>query len=672
VTSGMMSSLSALSNSEILCYANAGSFSGPFKLRGSVTCGLRGSFSSTFKLKDSVLWECCLFQQLLSTSMVLWECWHSSLLSLQMGKDRKNWRPPGPEHCVDRQLLSSFSNTTLQRHCHACRNPTWHLSGSGELTISPDKPNGTSGFFFCTKAACGRIWCVACLKNKDIIPDDFDSSFDGEDGTWRQIREECWHCSKASVKKPNTCHPSCPSVVFEERRAKAKLAREEADRKRKAEESPPNPPSPKREKLAPPLPLPGAVQIASLAEEVREKKLFSQKPWHDFIYIVPDFERKKDGSLHLVEPSLGKRRFPTLVSWCPGTPPSLRCTGTGRDCKGRCIHIEVLEQLVDLRKHGVPISPDERFNKKYSPLQLSKVGFEVPGVDYWAFIEGTAWVFCGVAKEEWACQCRTRSHMCEHVCRAAGLTYKAPPFIKRYGRPQEDEWAEVKEGVPAASPKVEGKMALVCDICRPPHADGISADAFTPCNHNEHWGKLVHVCTVACAWQSCSVSPSSQDSGKGPLNHLRKEDMMVLSDQGFFSQSPPVDKLAPCGQRWLRRPTTASFYMDLAVSDVKLCVWQCINACCFLRPEIEEVYFQPPSSMHVSHSILRDRATLVYQANSFKVLSQLSTEFASSKGEQGMGANPSTVQELPHLLSSRALIMHYCFSGSNLCSLSPV
>jgi hypothetical protein len=182
----------------------------------------------------------------------------------------------------------------------------------------------------------------------------------------------------------------------------------------------------------------------------------------------------------------------------------------------------------------------------------------------------------------------------------------------------------------------------VCDACRPAHADGIPTHQFLGCSHK---GRSVHVCSRSCATFPCSPLPKTQLSNEGgPVNRLMQWEMQEAAARGDYSESPPTSNEAPCGARWLReKPKSAPFYTEADSSKVALCVWRCTRSCCFLRPHIDEIYFQPPSELRVSHKVLAQETNLLYKGKTFKLLAERAEEEGLLRpGEQStrLAANP--------------------------------
>ena len=80
--------------------------------------------------------------------------------------------------------------------------------------------------------------------------------------------------------------------------------------------------------------------------------------------------------------------------------------------------------------------------------------------------------------------------------------------------------------------------------------------------------------------------------------------------------------MAPCGHLWLRGTEEASFYTEADSSKVDLCVWRCAGKCCYLQPSFEEIYFQAPSPLRVSHKVLKEETKLIYKGTTFKLIAE--------------------------------------------------
>lgn len=222
----------------------------------------------------------------------------------------------------------------------------------------------------------------------------------------------------------------------------------------------------------------------------------------------------------------------------------------------------------------------------------------------------------------------------------------------RYTRDPEIEWQDI----PAESPppvKSEPKSVTVCDLCRPQHADGIRTDEFHGCSHP---GRTVHMCTKACATFPCSPIPKSQLSDEGgPVNLLLQGRMQEKSATGYFSESPPTCKEAPCGHLWLRGTEEASFYTEADSSKVDLCVWRCAGKCCYLQPSFEEIYFQAPSPLRVSHKVLKEETKLIYKGTTFKLIAERGEDVGVLRpgehaGTRSLTASCCPVHKMMHLL----------------------
>jgi hypothetical protein len=324
----------------------------------------------------------------------------------------EKWVAPTADNPVDIALLKTLDLSTVKLKCHCCGKDAFRRNpGDSKTPLLPPTPG--AGLFICTgcpqtvlksgkpKRARGSdgydpyrlVWCVKCLES---IPDDFESAFKDRDGVgpWEQRRSDCWHCSSSSGPQ---CNPSeCPKVPVETRRAD----------KRKAEalsaEATPLPSKKQRTvPLAPSLTdAEDVVNITELAKSVYARGLFSCHP-EAFVFFVPDFELKA-GSYKLVEPKVTKRaKFPVVVGMCrPGktdTDGVLRCST--RTCKGRCIHVPVLQLVLELakaKKCKPPITPEGQFPEDHPPLELRN-GL----AGYWAVLHrNERWVLCKQAEGE--------------------------------------------------------------------------------------------------------------------------------------------------------------------------------------------------------------------------------------------------------------------------------
>lgn len=169
-----------------------------------------------------------------------------------------------------------------------------------------------------------------------------------------------------------------------------------------------------------------------LAREVHERGLFSCHPVA-FTYFVPHF-KKELGGFKLIEPGISRKcEYPKAISMHhpshSNRPGNLRCCL----CEERCIHVEVLErvlELANLKPCKPPIYPEQMFAHT-APLKLSN-GLQ----GFWAILHrGSKRVLCKEAENggDWACQQCWNKTKCEHVCRVTGETYKPPVIRKAVG-----------------------------------------------------------------------------------------------------------------------------------------------------------------------------------------------------------------------------------------------
>ncbi|GAQ92530.1 hypothetical protein KFL_010410030 [Klebsormidium nitens] len=582
---------------------------------------------------------------------------HSTL----MAEDKTGWRCPVPDDPVDSDILKDHA--TIIKRCHACHNECLRYSATGNVTISGTKFHGTTpgaresvvGFFVCQTCPphpkswrhgrpmpYRRLWCNKCLKF--LIPGAFSLAFNHKpDGSWTQNPISCWHCSTSGINpEMRDCLNSCPKTLYNDIKAQKP--------KRKPVTAPSTRPSKQPRTSEPPILAPSLSVVdpaarlqenyQQLAATVKERGLFTSKALpEDFLFFLPDFVFKGN-DFELVEPSLQKKRFPkTVVLGCAKTTNGngvLMCTSCSEPL---CVHVSVLERLVDVTKLKAPVS-ERRLPPKEEPpaeeppeqkpkakkQQLSKLGFKATE-DYWAvqLDKEKRWVLCGKTEDgTWACQKCKGEGACKHACEVTGLPYLPPVVTKRYSRDPSLEWADIPpETPPPVKPK--SRETTVCDACRPAHADGIPTHQFHGCSHQ---GRRVHVCTEACAIFPCSPIPKAQLSDEGgPVNRLMQREMQEAAAKGIFSESSPTSNVAPCGARWLREnPKTAPFYTEADTSKVALCVWRCNASCCVLRPHIDEIYFQPPSELRVSHKVLAQETNLLYKGKTFKLLAERAEE----------------------------------------------
>ncbi|GAQ93633.1 hypothetical protein KFL_017370010, partial [Klebsormidium nitens] len=256
------------------------------------------------------------------------------------------------------------------------------------------------------------------------------------------------------------CLSSCPKTLYND--TKAQKPQKPQKPKRKPETALKTQPD-KRPCLAtslliaPPMPAVDddarrAENYQQLAATIKERGLFTSKALPgDFLFFLPDF-KEGDNGFQLVEPSLEKRQFPkAVILGCATTTNGLgilRCPS----CSGAtCIHVCVLQQLVDVKGLTAPVSerelpPEAKSEKGKAKKQqqsepegkqdkakpLSELGFKAAG-DYWAVqLKGEKkWVLCGKkADDTWACQLCRGAEKCRHICKAAKLTYTPPVVTK--------------------------------------------------------------------------------------------------------------------------------------------------------------------------------------------------------------------------------------------------
>jgi hypothetical protein len=118
---------------------------------------------------------------------------------------------------------------------------------------------------------------------------------------------------------------------------------------------------------------------------------------------------------------------------------------------------------------------------------------------------------------------------------------------------------------------------------------------------------------------------------------MQEPEVVELAATGYFNQLPPVSKGAPCGQMWRRlNPKTVPLYTQQDVSWVLYCTWVCTASCCRLRPQLNELYFQPPSPMLVSHKVLVIEMWNVYKGDSFTMLCERAELAGEVHGEDAL------------------------------------
>jgi hypothetical protein len=586
----------------------------------------------------------------------------------------KGWETgitPTTDNPVDLAVLKTVDLSTIVKKCHCCRNEPWRQKPPPTDPVGPDyipitvSTTPGAGLFICTgcpqeltnsgkpKRARGsnkpipylKVWCTTCLKT---FPGGLGSAFKqrDEDNSWEQIRAKCWHCTSS---EGSACHPSCP-----------KTQRQAAERKRKLETLPPNPPNtsiptppPKRQRttaLAPALPHAQVVverdrNVQDLAAKVLSQDLFSPHP-DAFVYFIPHFKLLKNGAFALETPKVtNPPKYPRWVSMSR----SHQTNGTGPlhcpTCTGACIHVQVLQRVLELRNERpckAPITPEAQFSHS-KPLKLAN-GLQ----GFWAVLQGKEkWVLCGQKGESWVCQEDPRESKCRHACTVLEIDYVHPDIVKeRYKGPTKVLWQAIPLETPCP-PKPDSLTTMVCEECRHlyEHTRTITENEFEGCSHK---GTKIHVCTPYCQQILCckpppeQVSDNEEDDEKEDLVATwRRKRLLRRSAEGYFSQPPPVGKVAPCGYNWRRRTLTgATIYNDTDTVDVDLCVWHCtrrpINECCTLQPLPKEFFFLAPTKMRISHMVLSDEVDhLVYEGGTFQEIKKRADRRAHRrKGEQ--------------------------------------
>jgi hypothetical protein len=421
------------------------------------------------------------------------------------------------------------------------------------------------------------------------------------------------------------------------------------NRKREAEALPPGHPGPSKKQktplVAPPLTEADAIverklarekNIEDLSTEIVSLRLFSLHP-KAFVALIPDFKPQKDGTFRLIVPkATHPPKFPRPVSMCrpghTGGDGVLSCP----KCTGECIHVQVLKQVlktVRVQALKPPIIPEDQFTSA-GCLVLDK-GLK----GFWAIRHNKErWVMCAKRGEDYVCQEDPSNPKCWHAFQIMGKPFVPPDITtkRRYKGKPAIEWADVPLKTPVP-PKDKDVFAMVCSECRwlYEHTRTIEAKEFEGCTHT---GRAVHVCTPSCPRYPCSKLPPKKaeviDDDEVLVATSRAKEMLDLSNKGFFSQDPPVSKKSPCGFHWRRKTVNAPVYNDTDIVHVEVCVWYCtrasdLNQCCTLRREVNELYYQAPSEMRVSHfRVFTDVTSMLYQGATFQAIETLAEKNA--------------------------------------------
>jgi hypothetical protein len=252
-----------------------------------------------------------------------------------------------------------------------------------------------------------------------------------------------------------------------------------------------------------------------LAKLVYARGLFSCYP-EAFVFFVPDFELKA-GSYKLVEPEVTKRaNFPVVMGMCrlgeTDADGILRCST--RTCKGLCIHVLMLQLVLELakaKKCEPPITPEGQFPKDHPPLELHNglAGF-------WAVLHrNERWVLCKQAEGEgvedgagkWVCQECPSLAKCWHAYQVIlGEIFVAPIIPRLYQGGPSVEWQAIP---PETSVPPKSDLEIwVCDECCPTNTQKIGPYQFKGCFHEG--GMSVHVCQASCEQCPCSKLPAGE------------------------------------------------------------------------------------------------------------------------------------------------------------------
>jgi hypothetical protein len=388
-------------------------------------------------------------------------------------------------------------------------------------------------------------------------------------------------------------------------------------------------------------PLLGAARelvIQRLVQEVREKGLFTPEPSTGFLFFLPKFEKKKDGTWGVEEFVLkeGTRRtFPLAVSWLPASKTNgLGALYCGCKCD-TCYHVPVLERLLAPLDNGKqPAHGRLRFeDADGGRLKRAAVEFKeaVPGVRYVAVQWKKKWVVCGTNGELWFCsRCRDwggSKLACRHIQWAQGKEAVVPTQEPLYpdspGDPDRG-WAAIEPEETTLYPPGE-ETALVCKLkqCKLEHPRCLSHHNFTPCSttpkHSELELETVHMCTEDCSSRPCMKGPGEVLAAECGITTGGRGELLDQSRRGYFSQSPPAYG-PPCKSEW-RRMVEPNFAVlnEKDLAHVDFCTWRCQEGCHTLRPlRRDEVYYDNHVGLMATYGVLKEAKEQLLEGRSFQ------------------------------------------------------